>query len=259
MSAKLPYFPWYPQDCDTDERVRTMTDQEFGFFVRCLNHSWVNDGLPDSVAEIARIIGRTPAYATRMWKRIGPCFELHEGRLRNPRQEQERIKAKTTSLARSNAAASRWDKQTECKSNANAYGLQSYARSREPEPDTDSKSEKHTHNVRAPLASDQTQTQTQTPSTRFEEFWEKYPRKQHRNQAAQAWCSVVTVAVEAQVFACEVRYCGSDEVSRGVVLNPEKWLFEQAADGWAGAWPPRNGTSAAEDEEVRAAVRRLMR
>jgi hypothetical protein len=74
-------------------------------------------------------------------------------------------------------------------------------------------------------------------SLRFDEFWQQYPRKQHRDAACQEWLSVVTVESEPQVFACLSRYLASDEVTRGAVTNPEKWLMEQHRDGWAGDWP----------------------
>ncbi len=51
------------------------------------------------------------------------------------------------------------------------------------------------------------------------------------------WLSVVTVESESQVFSCLARYLASDEVSRGAVANPEKWLMEQFRDGWTGDWP----------------------
>jgi hypothetical protein len=35
----------------------------------------------------------------------------------------------------------------------------------------------------------------------------------------------------------------SDEVFRGVVSNPDKWLFEQAENNFAGTWPPRRTAS----------------
>ncbi len=75
-------------------------------------------------------------------------------------------------------------------------------------------------------------------SQRFDEFWDRYPRQQHRDAACQQWLSVVTVAVEPAVFDCLHRYLQSDEVSRGAVANPEKWLHEQHRDAWAGNWPP---------------------
>ncbi len=74
-------------------------------------------------------------------------------------------------------------------------------------------------------------------SEKFEDFWKRYPRKQHRDAACMEWLSVVTVESEPRVFDCLARYLDSDEVSRGAVANPEKWLMEQHRDGWAGDWP----------------------
>lgn len=92
------------------------------------------------------------------------------------------------------------------------------------------------------------------PSSRSEEFWNKYPRKVGYERAMHAWCFVVTAANETQVFACLERYLASDEVSRGVVMSGEKWLNSQSADAWAGIWPTKNG-----DKEYDEAIRRLMK
>jgi hypothetical protein len=74
-------------------------------------------------------------------------------------------------------------------------------------------------------------------SARFEEFWEKYPRRQHKSAAAMQFVSLVTIESEAAVFACLDRYLASDEVARGVLTNPETWLSKQYQDGWTGEWP----------------------
>jgi len=56
---------------------------------------------------------------------------------------------------------------------------------------------------------------------------------------------VVNSENEAQVFAATGRYLDSDEVARGVVAGAAKWLNSQAADGWAGMWPAKNGSKPA--------------
>jgi hypothetical protein len=71
----------------------------------------------------------------------------------------------------------------------------------------------------------------------FEAFWDRYPRKQRRDFACSQYLSLVTAAIEEQVFACLGRYLLSDEVARGVVQNPDKWLYEQHRNKWAGDWP----------------------
>ncbi len=74
-------------------------------------------------------------------------------------------------------------------------------------------------------------------SQRFDEFWDRYPRQQHRDAACHQWLSVVTIGVEPALFGCLQRYLDSDEVFRGAVANPEKWLLEQHRDRWQGNWP----------------------
>jgi len=94
------------------------------------------------------------------------------------------------------------------------------------------------------------------PSQRFEEFWDKYPRKVGRDSAAQDWLSVVTADIEEQVLACLDRYLASDEVRRGAVMNAGSsergvgWLIRCHRDGWTCDWPrPREPARAMSRQE----------
>ena len=112
---KAPSFQWYPKDCDTDEKVKMMDDREYGFYARCLNHSWINDGLPGELSDISRVTGRTLKYVRTVWLRVGDCFPLYEdGRRRNPRQESQRKASEKFKAERSesgkNGAHNRWHK-----------------------------------------------------------------------------------------------------------------------------------------------------
>lgn len=81
----------YPADFDTDERVRLMRSLEKGVYLECLNHAWLNDGLPADPEDVFLLTTCTPEEFTRAWKRVEPCFPIAEdGRRRNPRQEKER-------------------------------------------------------------------------------------------------------------------------------------------------------------------------
>lgn len=88
--AKAPAFQWYPKDCDTDEEVKAMNDREFGFYMRCLNHAWLNNGLPSDLGEVARIMHRSRHYVEDVWKRVGKKFRLEGDRLVNGKQEEQR-------------------------------------------------------------------------------------------------------------------------------------------------------------------------
>lgn len=90
----LPYYSMYPKDFDADKHVRAMEDCEIGLYIRCLNHAWINDGLPADPEEIRRLFRDNPKDFTKKWGRVEPCFPVTEdGLRRNPRQEKERREA----------------------------------------------------------------------------------------------------------------------------------------------------------------------
>ena len=122
--SQPPAFQWYPKDCDTDERVRLMSHAEFGFYVRCLNHAWINDGLPELISSIAKLIGGSVRENTRLWEAVQPCFEKKNDRWYNRRQEQQRAERKQFVESRRNAAEVRWGKQTESKQDARALQVE---------------------------------------------------------------------------------------------------------------------------------------
>jgi len=119
--AKAPAFQWYPKDCDTDENVRAMDDREFGFYMRCLNHSWLNNGLPSDLGELARVMSRSRSYVEKIWQRVGKCFELVDGRLVNKTQEKQRSTVREFVESRRSAANARWGaSKMECIDDARA-------------------------------------------------------------------------------------------------------------------------------------------
>lgn len=94
MSKELPYFRWYPSDAESDSKYAALSLSELGLFHRCLNLSWMNDGLPSDPLEIGRVLRITPREVKMLWPRVSECFELREGKHCNRRQEQERLHAK---------------------------------------------------------------------------------------------------------------------------------------------------------------------
>lgn len=107
MPKSLPYFRWYPSDAETDEFYASLTDQELGFYHRCLNRSWINEGLPVDPGERARAFRVTRKYLDKMWVKVGGRFVSNEcvkPRLVNPRQEEEREYASRKSDGASTSA-----------------------------------------------------------------------------------------------------------------------------------------------------------
>lgn len=113
LAGNLPYFRWFPKDAETDESYAVLSDEELGFFHRCLNRSWMNDGLPADPLERAKVLQRHPKTADRLWIVVGKMFAVNSlGRYINPRQERERLHAKSKSLKASEAVLSRYVRST---------------------------------------------------------------------------------------------------------------------------------------------------
>ncbi len=89
-------------------------------------------------------------------------------------------------------------------------------------------------------------------------FWARWGALTHRIQrhadALRAWIGVVEPGEEPAVMECLERYGASDEVLRGVVSNPEKWLYEQARDQWRGDWPAPKSALEIRSEALRRAI-----
>lgn len=92
-NPKSPAFQWYPTDAMTDERYASMTYEERGVFHALLDYAWLNDGLPNDLDRLARLLRLAPADFERIWPAVSRCFREREGdpsRLVNGRQERER-------------------------------------------------------------------------------------------------------------------------------------------------------------------------
>ena len=121
---KLPYFRWYPKDAETDEAFRTMTFAQRGFYITCLNHAWINDGLPQNERSLATLLHISVSKLRTYWKIVGPKFELGpNGRYVNVRQESERTKALIKSDKARASVLVRYERSTSEKTNVSARAL----------------------------------------------------------------------------------------------------------------------------------------
>jgi uncharacterized protein YdaU (DUF1376 family) len=112
---KLPYMKWYPSDFETDEDVRLMSNEEIGFYLRCLNHAWMHDGLPVDPFLLARLFRESTDDFERLWAAVGRKFypDPQSGRLVNRRQIDDKLESEEKSNRNRQSAKTRW--------NANAY------------------------------------------------------------------------------------------------------------------------------------------
>lgn len=46
MAKKLPYFKIYPAEIETDEWHKSLPDSVYGYYMRLLNHCWINGSVP---------------------------------------------------------------------------------------------------------------------------------------------------------------------------------------------------------------------
>lgn len=108
MAKDLPYYRLWVKDFDTNEAVRMLNLPEAGLFLFCLNHAWINDGLPSAPEAVARVLKIPLKEFLKHWGAVSACFLSDgSGRLRNGRQEAERIQAQNKSRQASEAVAER--------------------------------------------------------------------------------------------------------------------------------------------------------
>lgn len=88
-----------------------MTDAELGFYIRCLNHAWINKGLPVDPGSRAKALRSSEKYSNKMWLVVGKRFEEIEARMVNPRQETERLAAETKSRRATDSIRSRYERR----------------------------------------------------------------------------------------------------------------------------------------------------
>jgi hypothetical protein len=81
-------------------------------------------------------------------------------------------------------------------------------------------------------------TASATFSGDFEEWIKPWVRCADPDGACRMWLSTVdTQADRDGAFASRDRYISSEEVSRGIWMEPWKFLMQQKKSNWAGKWP----------------------
>jgi uncharacterized protein YdaU (DUF1376 family) len=218
---QLPYYKFYPADAESDERFKFMSLEERGLYWTLLNHSWVNDGIPFETLRLSRLCGISEDHFKTLWKVVGECFYLDNGRLRNKRLEEERAKAKKTSEARSENGkkgnASRWQDDRNCDSFAIAEE-KSFAIVRAYDSDSISESKKE-KKVDFEL------------SDWFEQVYARHPKKANRVLAEQALAGLITSGkISREEFdRVHLAWCATEEWQRanGAFVRPlAEWITD---------------------------------
>lgn len=206
--------------------------------VEIASRQTVRGTLPDGVGGICRCLGRISRLPGGIFEEAIPRL-LEIGWLEQIQQLTEDLPQSADALAESPTSSA--------KSVSTGKGMEGNGRETHTQEAAVCAPPKIAFMPTKPTAADL----TEPVSTRFEEFWAQYPRKQRRDFACREWLSIVTSATEGAVFACLARYLASDEVTRGIVANPDKWLYEQHRNGWAGDWPRAPSTAVANHKQSR--------
>lgn len=207
---KLPYYRMYPADAETDENFRLLTDEELGFYWRCLNASWNNTGLPEDPEMRARSLRTERSEADRKWVSVVRCFDLQSGRYVNGRQEKERALALQKSTI--NAAAGK--ASAERRFNARSTPVEQQEPVEQRAYDSDASSIQGTVVSSVARSIERTEHLVKTPKRKagdfvspaqasaFAEFWSEYPLKKAKPNAQKAYVkSVRTTKQHRDVMA----------------------------------------------------------
>lgn len=110
--TKPPAFQFYASDFLGAMSVQVMELDERGAYITLLAQAWLENGLPDDRATLAKLLGlkANSAKFARIAEAVLPQFELVDGRLKNPRQERIRAEQGAYRDQQRALANRRWEK-----------------------------------------------------------------------------------------------------------------------------------------------------
>lgn len=108
MGRTLPYVRWFGGDYLASSRVRMMSLQEQGAYMRLLWHQFEEGAIPADPSLRARILGVSPAEEAAVWPALAPCFEPTADGLQNSRMAEERAWSIGSAEASTRASKARW-------------------------------------------------------------------------------------------------------------------------------------------------------
>ncbi len=92
MAKKAPWFPVYPADWLTDQRIEIITNEGLGAYLRLLCYEWINDGLPDNPEDLA-ILSQAHERWPEIAEQVLPFFSKRKtGELYHKGLEEVRLK-----------------------------------------------------------------------------------------------------------------------------------------------------------------------
>ncbi len=225
----LPYFKWYPGDAEGDDFYSlTLTNEELGIYHRLLNRAWMNDGITADLDVLAAFCRMSRDRFDEAWKKISKRWVVSprdESKLVNPRQEEERAAAKLKS------------ENNKRDGNANAKRTRSKRDAIDPQRAYESESTPPLEKEVIPFVQKPREPVKMDPlMLAFKDWIAPWKRCADEDSALRGWMSHITEDTMQAAFDCRDRYLESEEVSRGVVMEPWKFILQQAPK-WSGKWP----------------------
>ncbi len=253
MASGLPYFKWYPSDAECDENFRAMSDAEIGFYIRCLNHSWINGSIPADPAKRAKVLRTRLDVANRMWESVGKMY--------SPKEQSRTLSDLSSTLDRDHLVNRRQESERESATSRRAKSLfanevkysrrsQGVAMESQTPPISESESESDiTPIIPSAVASGKKKPgkpkmadalrllASRTGEDRtswWEAFWRVYPCHESPTPAALAFEKVVETREQAEVvYRGAVRYAAKIAADPSRIkkygqgwINDEMWLAE---------------------------------
>lgn len=95
-----PGYMWMPRDWLSSTFVQSLKRHDRDIYRELLDRAWLDDGLPNDLVSLARVLGEPPRAFTKLWETLRSHFVLgDDGRWRNPKQEDEREYQRTKARA----------------------------------------------------------------------------------------------------------------------------------------------------------------
>ena len=225
----LPYYQMYPKDFNGAEEVKMMSLAGVGLYILCVNHAWIENGIPsdpEMLTVALGLTGRKARDARKIWvNEVSPKFPivLPGGRVTNTRVERERRKAERKSDQRSMAAGARWGK-TDATAYATAENLH-----------CESASLRASDSISGSTSLSQNGgggggTMDGNPVyARYHDFVAQWDHPDGVDEGARSWIYLVDIGeISSQnideVFDGLERYKASRKVARGFKMAIPKWL-----------------------------------
>ena len=218
------WYKWQVKDYLTDTQL--LSDGADLLYRRLLDQYWLHKKLPNNVATLRKLCRYSARKMSRFWPEIESKFLQKGDYLIHPVMEGLLAEAVDKSQKSKHAANIRWA----CERNANAYAPAMPRMREEIEIEIDID--------KPPLTSPPTkkrQNGTASPDgdglIRFEQFWERYPRKVGKKKCAQTWRSRkldkhVDSIIEALNQHIEIEWQDRD---KDKIPHPSTWLNQ---DRW---------------------------